>query len=177
VFRKDEKMQTSVFRVDTRMIPPVVLAMGLGIALLVLEGPSQRTLFLALLLSPFYYLGAEILVRRITIEADGITIRKLFRSVRLSWAEVERLDAVQSGSKIFIIIQGHAARPALITNTIRPFDELARKLMDSLPAEKISPSAAELLSHPPAKLGPLVQAWIICLVLGACVAGNLLGFG
>lgn len=170
-------MQSSVFRVDTRMIPPVVLAMGLGIALLALEWPSQRTLFLALLLLPFYYLGAEILVRRITLAADGITIRKLFRTVRLSWVEVERLDAVQSGSKLFLIIQGHGARPVLITNTIRPFDQLARAIMEALPAEKISSSAAELLTSPPAKHGPLFQAWIICLVLAGCVAGNLLGFG
>jgi hypothetical protein len=170
-------MQTSVFRVDTRMIPPVVLAMGFGIALLALEWPSQRTVFLALLLSPFYYLGAEILVRRITLEPDGIFIRKLFRSVQLHWAEVERLDAVQSGHKLFIIIQGHDARPILITNTIRPFDELARRIMESLPQEKISSSAAELLTNPPAKHGPLFQAWVVCLVLAACVAGNLLGFG
>lgn len=169
-------MQLCRFRVDTRMIPPVILAMGFGIALLVLEAPSGRVWLLALLLAPFFYLGAEVLARRISLDANGITVSKLLRAVQLKWSEVEWLDAVQSGRKLFIILQSGDAGPVLITNTIRPFDELARRIMECVPKEKISPTAAELLAHPPVKHGPFFQAWIVCLVLAACVVGNLLGY-
>jgi hypothetical protein len=89
---------------------------------------------------------------------------------------VEWIDAVQSGSKLFIILQSSGSRPLLLTNTIRPFDELAGRLMEYVPKEKISAYAAELLARPPIKHGPLIQAWIVCGVLAACVAGNLLGY-
>jgi len=158
------------------MIPPVVLAMGLGIALLILEVPSGRGWILALPLIPFYYLGAEILARRVSIDDAGITVSKLLRTVHLDWSQVDGLDAIQSGSKLFLILQSSDTGPVLITNTIRPFDELARRIMECVPKEKTSPSAQQLLAHPPVKHGPLIQAWIICLVLAACVAGNLLGY-
>jgi hypothetical protein len=169
-------MQTGLYRVDTRMIPPVLLAMGFGLALLALEASNRRVILLALLLAPFFYLGAEILARRISLDDDGITVSKLLRSSRLRWSEIEWIDAVQSGSKLFIILQSSDSRPLLITNTIRPFDDLAGRLMEYVSKEKISSYAAELMSHPPTKHGPLIQAWIVCGVLAACVVGNLLGY-
>jgi len=158
------------------MIPPVILAMALGIALIVLEAPSGRGWMLALPLLPFFYLGAEILARRISVDAEGITISKLLRTVRLKWSQVDRLDALQSGSKLFLILQSGDSGPILITNTIRPFEELAARIMECVSKEKTSSTAVELLSRSPTKHGPLIQAWIVCLVLAACVAGNLLGY-
>lgn len=170
-------METYSFRVDPRMIPPVALAMGFGVALLFLEGPTKRGFLLLLLLAPFFYLGAEILARKIVVDARGITISKLVRTVRLEWPEIESVDAVRSGSKLFLIVQADRGRTTLITNTIRPFDQLVDRVMTSLPADKVAAHAKDLLSNTPAKRGPLVQAWVACLVLGGIVIGRMLGYG
>jgi len=170
-------MQTSLYRVDPRMIPPVVMAMGFGVFLLILEGMTEKGFLLAVLLLPFYYLGAEILSRRIILHSEGITVSKFLRSVRLEWSEIASLDAVQSRRKLFIIIQAENGRPVIVTNTIQPFVNLVQKLMAFIPKEKISATARELLADPPPKHGPLIQAWIVCLVLVALVVGKLLGYG
>jgi hypothetical protein len=94
-------METVHYRVDPRMIPPVMIAMGAGVLFLTLEGPTKRAGLIALVLAPFFYLGAEILARRITLGEGGITVSKLLRSVRLSWSEVASVDAVRSGNKLF----------------------------------------------------------------------------
>lgn len=173
----EEKMQTYLYRVDSRMIPPVVIAMGSGFCLLVLEGMTQRGFLLAVLLFPFYYLGAEILARRIILDSHGITVSKFLRTVRLEWLEITSLDAVQSRRKLFIIIQAESGHPVIITNTIQPFTDLVERLMAFLPKEKISAVASDLLANPPSKHGPLIQAWIVCLVLTGLVVGKLLGYG
>lgn len=173
----EEKVQTDLYRVDPRMIPPVVMAMGFGVFLLILEGLTQRGFLLAVLLSPFFYLGAEILARRIIVDSQGITVSKFLRTVRIEWSQIASLDAVQFRTKLFIIIQAASGRPVILTNTIQPFPGLVKRLMAFIPKGKISTSAGDLLAEPPSKYGPLIQAWIVCLVLTALVVGKLLGYG
>ncbi|MGO9565937.1 MAG: hypothetical protein ACLP5H_00200 [Desulfomonilaceae bacterium] len=170
-------MDSKIYRVDPRMITPVALAMGFGAFLLVLEGPTPRGLLLLLLLSPFFYLGAEILARKIAVDTTGITISKFLRSVHLEWPEIQSLDAVRSGSKLFLILQREEGGPVIITNTIRPFPDLVSSLVAAVPAEKISSPVNDLLTDAPAKFGPLLQAWLVCLVFIAIVTGKLLGYG
>ncbi len=170
-------MDSKVYRVDSRMITPVVLAMGFGVFLLILEGATPKGLLLVLLLSPFYYLGIEILARKIVVDAAGITISKFLRSVQLQWSEIQSLDAVRSGSKLFLILQREEGGPIVITNTIRPFQDLVSSLVAAVPAEKVSSPVHDLVSAAPAKVGPVVQAWLVCLVFVALVVGKLMGYG
>jgi hypothetical protein len=170
-------MDSVRYRVDPRMVPPVVMAMVFGILLVILEGFTGRGLLLTALLIPFFYLGLEILARRISIDSRGILISKFLRSVSVNWSEIESLDAVKSGSKLFLILETVRTRPVIITNTIRPFRDLAERLLDRLPPERVTSAAREILQQPPSKHGPMIQAWIVCLVLGAMVVGRFLGYG
>jgi hypothetical protein len=170
-------MQPSQYRVSLGMIPPVVMAMGFGVVLLMMEGNSKRGFLMFVVLLPFFYLGLEILARKIILDEQGITVRKLLRSVRLEWTDIEALDAVRSGSKLFLMLQAEHVRPVLITNTISSFDELVRNLQEAIPKAKIAESAQELLVNPPPKRGPLVQAWAACLLLAGIALGRILGYG
>ncbi|MBI5250540.1 MAG: PH domain-containing protein [Desulfomonile tiedjei] len=170
-------MEMRPYRVDPRMVPPVVLAIVFGAILLILEGPTKRGFLLFFLLSPFFYLAAEILARRIVIDSQGVTISKFLRSTCVQWSEITSVDAVKSGSKLFLILNTDQHRPVLITNTIRPFNEVAQRILENIPQDKISSGVRELVSEVPPKFGPLVQAWIICLVLLGVIIGKLMGYG
>jgi len=150
--------------------------MVFGLVLLALEGGTQTGFLLVALLLPFFYLGAEILARRITLDSRGLQISKLLRSVRIEWPDIKYLDAVKTGSKLFLILQWENGRPVLITNTIQPFQDLAQRILENVPGDKVSDYAREVIQDPPAKRGPMIQAWIVCLVLAAIVAGKLLGY-
>jgi hypothetical protein len=172
---RHKNMEMSEYGVDRRMIPPVAISMVLGAWLIVLEGASERGLLMVVLLLPFYYLGLEILVRKISLDSQGITVRKLLRSVHMRWSDVTSLDAIQARNKLYIILQTEEGRPTLITNTISPFVELGQNLLENVPQDKIAQGTREMLSAPPSKLGPLIQAWIICAVLGGIIIGKFLG--
>lgn len=170
-------MQPAVYTVDSRMVPPVVLAMGFGIVLLAMEGVTQRGGLLLAILAPFFYLGVEILARKISLDSKGLTVNKFLRSVNVIWSEIDSADAFRSGRKSFLILQRADGGPVLITNTIRPFGELVQRILDSLPSEKVSEAAREMAGDPAGKWGPLLQAWVICLMLGGTAVGRLLGYG
>ena len=117
------------------------------------------------------------LARKIILSSEGITVHKFLRSVHLEWREILSLDAFQSGSKLFVILQAEEGRPILISNTIQPFKDLLGKLQEMVPAAKISETAREIFANPPSKHGPVVQAWVVCLVIAGVLAGRLLGYG
>lgn len=170
-------METRPFRVDSRIIPPVALAAAFGCLLLVVEGPTRRGILLAALLAPFFYLAAEILARRIVVDEKGITISKLLRSVHYEWSEISSVDWVGTGSKVFLVLHSEEGGTSLITNTIGLFGELASIIVSSVPRAGVAEGVHEHLSDPPAKMGPVVQAWIACLVLAALAIGKLAGYG
>jgi len=170
-------MQDHTYKVNPRMVPPVALAIVAGLILLALEGLTERGFLMLLLLSPFLYIGAEILTRKITVDPAGLTIFKLVRTVRLDWSEIQSVDVVTTGSKLFVILQSEHVRPVLITNTISPFKELVASILEKLPAEKITPAARDMLTDPPSKNGAMIQAWIVCAVLTGIVVGKILGYG
>ncbi len=169
-------MPARPYRVDFRMIPPIILAMAAGLVLLILEGATDRGLLTACLLAPFFYLGAEVLARRISLDETGVTISKLLRSVRIQWREIESLDAVKSGSKVFLILQPADQPPALVTNTIARFRELVQGITAHIPESRITDKARDLLTDPPTKHWPMIQAWIVCLVISGVVVGKYLGY-
>ncbi|MEW6138617.1 MAG: hypothetical protein AB1733_10325 [Thermodesulfobacteriota bacterium] len=169
-------METRAFRVDSRMILPIVMAMIFGALLVALEASTRRGILLAVLLAPFFYLGAEILARKIVIDSQGITISKLFRSVRHDWMDLSSVDSVRTGNKVFVILHSDQGGTSLISNTIRPFGQLVDTILACAPQRSFTEEVRERLSDPPGKFGPLVQAWIACLALGALVVGTLLGY-
>jgi hypothetical protein len=169
-------MEKDCFRVDPKMLVPVILSMITGVILIFLEGATPKGLLLLIVLCPFFYLGAEILARKITFTDDGVLINKFLRSVSLNWAEIKSVDAVQSGSKLFLILIHDKGRPVLITNTIQRFASVAKRIMDNVPPNKVDENAGRLLENPPSKLSPLIQAWLVFLILGGLVAGRFVGF-
>lgn len=177
---KDIKMADSVnrlqFRVDFSLIPPVALSMLMGSWIIFMESHTDRFWFLIIILAPFYYLGAEILARKILVDSSGIVIRKFLRRAQMSWEDISYVDSLRSGRKVFLIIESNSTRPALLTNTLGQFPALVESIIQRLPPDKVSDSAIELVKNMPNKYGPMIQAWAVCLMLGAILVGKLMGY-
>jgi len=169
-------MSPNLYRVNHWIIPPVIIAMAAGALLIIMEATTKKGLIILCVLTPFYYLGAEILARTVVLDEQGITVRKFLRSVRIEWSDIRALDAVRSGRKVFLIVQPIDGRPVLMTNTIQPFDDLLDKIFERVTDDKVSDRAQEVRSEPPPKRGPVIQAWIVCAVLMVLVVGKIFGY-
>jgi len=171
-----EKVNTTFYRVDPRMIPPVSLAVAAGVILLILEGPTAHGLLVLVILAPFFYLGLEILARKVLLDPHGVTISKLLRTLRMDWNDIEFLDAVRTGRKVFLILHTADGSPTFLTNTLSPFTDLVAEMLRRIPRDRVSENARQLCNDLPTKHGPLIQSWIVCLVLTGLVAGKILGY-
>ena len=94
----------------------------------------------------------------------------------MSWGDISYVDSLRSGRKVFLIIESNSTRPALLTNTLGQFPALVESIIQRLPPDKVSDSAIELVKNMPNKYGPMIQAWAVCLKLGAILLGKLMGY-
>ena len=170
-------MESTSYRVAQAMIPPVILAMGFGLYLLYLEAGSDKFVFICPVLAPFFYLGVEILARKIIIDDTGVTIHKFLRYKHMKWSEVEHVDAIVARQKVFLILQDTSARTIIITNTIDSFKDLVERILEHIEKHTIAPTAIEILANPPIKYGPIIQAWLACIVIVGIDVAKLLGYG
>ncbi|MGD9819615.1 MAG: hypothetical protein AB7V04_13085 [Desulfomonilaceae bacterium] len=165
------------FRVDLKILPPVVLAMLIGSWIILLERNTERFLLMLVLLTPFYYLGAEILARKIFLDSKGVTVKKLFRESKVSWGDISYVDSLKAGRKVFLIIESGSAKPILLTNTLGQFQNLVHSIIRQVSTDKVSESARDLVNETPKKYGPSIQAWAVALLLSAILIGKLMGYG
>jgi hypothetical protein len=169
-------MPSDLYRVDSRIIPPICLTLVSGAVLIILEGASKQGLLTLLVLAPFFYLGAEILARTVRMDEDGITISKLLRSVSLDWDDIQYVDGIRTGNKVFLILHVRAGRPVFLTNTIQPFSDLVGRIVERTSRDNVSERVGQILTDPPSKVGPVIQAWIACFVIAGVLAGRMLGY-
>lgn len=167
-------MERKVYKVDARLKPPVVIAMLSGSGLILMNLVKNNSLIFLIVLSPFIYLALEILIREITVDSKGITIKKFLRSKRFEWPEILNVDAVVSGSKAFLILSSSDDRPALITNSIGNFGGLIDDIIERIPVEKISESVKEVAKSAQRKIWPVIQAWLVCVIFSVILVGKFL---
>lgn len=167
-------MENLDYKVNPKLIPPVILAMLSGMGLIIISIIKNHNFLFFIVLTPFLYLGLEILSRKIILNTQGLTIHKLFRSKHLDWSEIVNVDSMRTGSKIFLILQTSKTRPVIITNTIASFPDLANKIIQSVPSDKVAEAVKEISRGTPQKLWPLVQAWLIFAIFFSVMIGKLL---
>ncbi len=159
------KMKKSEFKPHPWLLAPILPSMAAAAILIYLEINTDKGILLVIILAPFFYLGLEVLFRRIVLDDQGLVIYKLLRKSELAWPEAQSLDAVRSGNKIFIIIQTHRSIPFIISNTINRFPELVRMILDLAPETAIDAGAKEVLERPVQNNRTIAQAWIAFTVI------------
>jgi hypothetical protein len=166
-------MEKRSFKPPNALILPIGPAMVAAAGLIFVESGSDKGILLGLILAPFYYLGLEILFRRINVSEKGLEVVKLLRKTSVEWSDVKSLDAVRSGTRIFIIVQSESAIPLIISNTISDFKELSNIILNNVPDHRIDRSVYETLEDPPLNNRPIFQAWVVFMVLASVLAFRL----
>lgn len=168
------KMKKIEFKPHPWLLAPILPSMAAALILIYLEMNTDKGLLLVIILAPFFYLGLEVLFRRIEVDEKGLIIYKLLRKSELAWPEIQSLDAVRSGSKIFIIMQTNRSIPFIISNTINNFPELSRMILDRARETAIDQGAKEVLDRPVQNNRTVAQAWIAFTVIAGILMFRLI---
>lgn len=150
-------------------VVPLGLVLLLMAALLVvslLHGqPVAKVVFLLVFALPVTLLFVESALRRVDIDATGITAFRLLRSRRLDFSRVTALETVQVRSRVFLTLTAGDDEFLIISNGYADFPEMVQTLVTVLPEAVVTDEARKLAVAPPTRHADVVMVWFMLVAL------------
>ena len=101
-------METSTYTIRKSFLLPLGLIVLLSFTLLgsaiYLQLPTAKILILVAFLLPAAIIFIESSLRKVHVTDESVEINKLFRSKRLSYAELTDIDTIQVRKRIFVSV-------------------------------------------------------------------------
>jgi hypothetical protein len=126
---------------------------------LVQQQPLAKALILLVLILPIAGLFVESLFRKLTLEADGVRAKRMFREKVIRFAEVTELDTVMVRNRVYLSLS--AGEDFLIlSNAYARFPDLVRGLMAQVPDGTVTAVTTQMAAAPPRKMSDIVSCWL-----------------
>jgi hypothetical protein len=126
---------------------------------LVQRQPLAKALILAVLILPIAGLFVESQFRKLVLEAEGLTAKRLFREKMIRFAEVTELDTVMVRSRVYLTLC--AGEDFLIlSNAYARFPALVGALVAQVPDGTVTAATAKMASAPPSKKADIISCWL-----------------
>jgi uncharacterized membrane protein len=159
--------QTS-YKIRKSFLLPTGLVALLTAVLLVssvlLALPTGKIIILVILLIPTIILFVESFVRRVTLTETTITIKKLFRTKTLNFADLTAIDTIRVRKRVFISLSSENDF-AILSNSYEGFSKLISTLLNRCSQTIYTEDTRKLAQNPPRKCGDIFSAWLAVAVL------------
>ncbi len=144
----------------------VLLLMGALLVVSVQHGqPLAKVAFLLVFAAPVTVLFVESLMRRLEIDADGVTAIRLLRRKRIEFANVTALEAVQVRSRVFLTLVAGEDEFLIISNGYADFPGLVHALVAALPETAVTEETRQLAAAPPVRYADVAMAWFAVVAM------------
>ena len=171
-------METSTYTIRKSFLLPLGLIVLLSIVLLIsaiyLQLPLAKILILVVFSLPASIIFIESSLRKIHITEESVEINKLFRSKRLSYAELTDIDTIQVRKRVFVSLSSENDF-IILSNGYKHFGELLKQLVKSAPERVVSDKTRQLAENPPNKCSDIFSAWLAVAVLTLIIFVQLRG--
>lgn len=144
----------------------VLLLMAALLVVSILHGqPVAKVVFLLVFALPVTVLFVESALRRVEIDATGVTAYRLLRSRRLEFSRVTALETVQVRSRVFLTLAAGDDEFLIVSNGYTDFPELVRTLVAALPETVVTDETRKLAAAPPTRHADVVMVWFMVIAL------------
>ncbi|MBU2053731.1 MAG: hypothetical protein KJ936_00885 [Proteobacteria bacterium] len=130
------------------------------------QGTAMERLVFTIFFLPTLYLFVESLLRRVTVDEAGITIRKLWREKAASWGEITHVGCLNLHKKIYILlttVKGFF----IVSNAYNGFPALVEEIVGRVDMEKVEEEVRLLRGRSPVGITYVVLTWVAAaLMLG-----------
>lgn len=171
-------MASSTYSIRKKFLIPLGLIVLLSFILLVsalfLHLPTAKIIILGAFLLPICIVFAECSLRKASIDNDAIRINKLFRSKRLSYAEITAIDTIQVRKRVFISVSSENDL-IILSNSYDHFGSLLKQLAAKVPESVVSDETWQIVEKPPQKCSDIFSAWLAVAVLALIIYVQLRG--
>jgi hypothetical protein len=165
-------MNRQVFRIRNLFLIPLGIDVILLLMLLLLsvfyKGSSTERMVLSVILIPVALIFIESFSRRVTVDDNGIAIRKFLRIKNLQWQEITHLGLLAMRSKVYFLLTTTKGFYVL-SNAYEKYEEMIRHISEHLDKEKVEENIKEQIATPMRNLSNVIGAWVAVIVLAGII--------
>ena len=157
------------FVISRAFLFPLALVLLLMAALLVVciqQGqPVAKVAFLLVFAVPVTALLVESAMRRLEIDAEGVTAYRLLQRRHIAFSRVTALETVRVRSRVFLTLVAGDDEFLIVSNGYADFPGLVRTLVAALPAAAVTEETRQLAAAPPTRYAGAGLAWFTVAAL------------
>jgi len=121
---------------------------------------------------PLLYVVVEVIVREVSIDKEGMRVKKLLRCKTLNWGEISNIDTIVLRKKVYLTVTT-AKGFFVISNSYGNFTKLVTDIIEQLSVDKVEARVRDVVSTPIRKIADIVGAWLAAILLVAIIYTKL----
>lgn len=138
--------------------------LALLVICLVQQQPIAKVVILVGLTLPIAGLFVESCFRRLVLDADRLTAKRLLREKTLHLAEITDFDTVIVRNRVYLTLTA-GDEFLILSNSYADFPRLVNGLIERIPPDVVSEATRRMAEAPPRKTSDIVSGWLGVVLL------------
>ncbi len=144
-------------------VDTVLLLCLLALSLLAQGSTTERLVF-AIFFFPSAYLFLESLRRRVTVDDEGIVLRRLWREKRVPWEGITSVGSLTVHRKVYILLTTTRGF-FIVSNAYERFAELTDAIVSHVDPSRVEEAVRLQAGGEPLRSAHIAMAWIAAVFM------------
>jgi hypothetical protein len=139
------------------------------------QGSATERLVFAIFFVPSLYVFFECLLRRVTVDKEGIVIRKLLREKRVPWEGITHVGGLCMHNKVYLLlttVNGFF----IISNAYGEFSDLTAEIVSRVDRTRVEEEVRLQAGRSPSGIVHTALAWTAALFMVGIILIKMLPF-
>jgi hypothetical protein len=133
-----------------------------------LQGSTTERLVFGLFFIPALYMFLECIFRRVTVDEEGIAIRKLWREKRFVWKDINHIGGLNLHKKIYILISTSKGF-FIVSNAYGDFTLLTEGIVSRVDPARVEEDVRTQAGRYPSGIAHIVMAWVAAAFMAGII--------
>lgn len=157
------------------LIPLGIDALLLFCLLLIslLQGSTTERLVFAFFFFPSGYLFLECFFRRVTVDHEGVALRRLWREKRVPWEGITHIGGLSLHKKVYLLlttVRGFF----IVSNAYEGFPELTEEVVSHVDPDRVEEEVRRQAGHSLSGIAHIAMAWIAAVFMAGIILIKML---
>ncbi len=161
-------MSHGVYKIRKTLLVPVGLDAFLLLCLVLIcalyHGSALEMAIFVVFFLPAGYLFLELLFRRITIDEEGLLLRKLWAGKRIPWEAITHVGGLIIHNKAYILLTTVIGF-FIISNSYSCFSTLSEEILSHIDSEKVEEEVRTQVQNVPEGKAQTALAWLAAVIM------------
>jgi hypothetical protein len=133
---------------------------------------SGEKLVLSAIFFILFYLFLEVFSREVSLQAEGVSIKKFMRKKEIAWDDITLVDSYIVVKKVYLLLTTRKGF-YILSNNYDKFSQLLGRIKEHLDEGRIEKETIILIEHPLQNNKPVFSAWLMAILVVAILTLRL----